>query len=104
MASPDSSGGKNSIQAIGSTISYLERYTFMAATGLAAKGMDDDGGGAEPIKTITEKQIADLEALITEVSADSSAFLRYCKVESLGQILARNYRYAVRALEDKRKS
>ena len=39
----DKSGGKNDIQAIGSTITYLERYTLLAATGLAAKNTDDDG-------------------------------------------------------------
>lgn len=40
----DTSGGKNGIQAVGSTVSYLERYTLLAATGLAAAGMDNDGG------------------------------------------------------------
>lgn len=40
---PDVSGGKNNIQAIGSTASYLQRYTLLAGTGLAAKGQDDDG-------------------------------------------------------------
>ena len=39
----DDSGAKNKIQAIGSAVSYLERYTFLAATGLAAKDQDDDG-------------------------------------------------------------
>lgn len=42
-APKDSSGGKNDIQAIGSTLSYLQRYTLMAALGLTARGMDDDG-------------------------------------------------------------
>jgi hypothetical protein len=42
-AGPDASGGKNSIQAIGSTVTYLQRYTLLAATGLATKGADDDG-------------------------------------------------------------
>lgn len=45
-ASPDDSGKKNSIQQIASTVTYLERYTLMAACGLAAKDMDDDGRGA----------------------------------------------------------
>lgn len=45
-AQPDDSGKKNSIQQIASTVTYLERYTLMAATGLAAKDMDDDGKGA----------------------------------------------------------
>lgn len=41
-SSPDQSGGKNSIQAIGSAQTYLQRYTFLAITGLAAKDQDDD--------------------------------------------------------------
>ena len=40
---PDTGGAKNAIQARASTISYLERYTLLAATGLAATGQDDDG-------------------------------------------------------------
>lgn len=40
---PDAGGAKNPIQARGSTKSYLERYTFLAITGLAAKGEDTDG-------------------------------------------------------------
>ena len=43
---PDGSGGKNSIQAIGSTITYMQRYTLMSALGLAA-ATDDDGQGLE---------------------------------------------------------
>lgn len=45
-ASPDDTGGKNSIQAISSTVTYLERYTLLAATGLAPKDEDNDGQGA----------------------------------------------------------
>jgi hypothetical protein len=41
----DSSGSKNSIQAIGSTLTYLQRYTLLAATGLAAGNSDNDGAG-----------------------------------------------------------
>lgn len=40
---PDKSGGKNDVQAIGSTNTYLQRYTLLAACGIAPKGMDDDG-------------------------------------------------------------
>lgn len=43
---PDNSGGKNSIQSVGSTVSYLQRYTLLASLGLAAADMDDDGKGA----------------------------------------------------------
>lgn len=42
-AAPDASGKKNAIQQVASTVSYLQRYTLLAATGMATKGMDDDG-------------------------------------------------------------
>lgn len=42
IAPSDESGGKNVIQGIGSTVTYLERYTLLAAVGMAS-GMDDDG-------------------------------------------------------------
>jgi hypothetical protein len=43
----DTSGAKNSIQAIGSAVTYLQRYTLLAATGMAVQDQDDDGGKAE---------------------------------------------------------
>ena len=51
-AEPDNSQDtKNNIQRVGSTVTYLERYTLLALTGLAAGDMDDDGrsagGGAQ---------------------------------------------------------
>ena len=42
-AMPDTSGQKNSIQAIGSVVTYLQRYTALAVTGTATADMDDDG-------------------------------------------------------------
>lgn len=41
----DLSGGKNPIQGVGSSTSYLERYTLLASLGLVAAGKDDDGAG-----------------------------------------------------------
>lgn len=41
---PDSGGAKNKIQERASTVSYLERYTLKAITGLAEQDDDDDGG------------------------------------------------------------
>lgn len=44
-AARDESGNKNSIQAIGSAVTYLQRYTLKAALGLAVSN-DDDGQAA----------------------------------------------------------
>lgn len=101
FSAPDDSGGKNSIQAVGSTVTYLQRYTLMAATGVAARDMDNDGRSAG--ETINAQQAADLEALITEVAADKAAFLKYIKAEKLEDIPAKSYESCVKMLEAKRK-
>lgn len=41
---PDDSGKKNRIQQVASTVTYLQRYTLLAATGLATKDVEDDDG------------------------------------------------------------
>ena len=41
---PDVGGAKNPIQARASTVSYLERYTLKAITGLSEQEDDNDGG------------------------------------------------------------
>jgi hypothetical protein len=44
---PDASGKKNAIQQIASTVTYLQRYTLKAITGVAEGGQDDDGQGGD---------------------------------------------------------
>jgi hypothetical protein len=48
-AGADTSGNKNAIQAIGSTITYLSRYALKASLGLAAAHDDDGLGAKEPV-------------------------------------------------------
>ena len=45
-AQPDNSGKKNGIQQMASTVTYLQRYTLLGASGLATKDMEDDDGRA----------------------------------------------------------
>ncbi len=46
---PDADGAKNAIQARASTVTYLERYTFKAVTGLAERNEDSDGVGSKAV-------------------------------------------------------
>ena len=69
QASADTSGSKNPIQAIGSTVTYLQRYTLLAAAGVAVKGQDNDGAGADPVLGLDEGLVADHLAAI-EACAD----------------------------------
>lgn len=65
-ASPDTSGAKNSIQAVGSTVTYLQRYSLLAATGVAVSNQDDDGAGGKG--GMDEKALADWKAKIDELA------------------------------------
>ena len=75
QAPADTSGSKNSIQAIASTVTYLERYTLLAATGLAAKDQDDDSGGTTD--KISDEQKETLVRLQKDAGADTTGFLKY---------------------------
>lgn len=97
---PDDSGGKNLIQQIGSTTTYLQRYTLLAATGLAAAEQDNDGGGL--VEPISAEQKAQLIDLMKEVGADSGKFLKYLGVETIDQLPSDRFDGAMSALEKKR--
>lgn len=47
VAQADSGGGKNSVQAFGSSTSYGRRYTTYDLLGLATRGQDDDGAKSD---------------------------------------------------------
>lgn len=100
-AGRDESGNKNSIQAVGSTITYLQRYTLKAALGLAASN-DDDGSASEKPAFITSDQLQRIIALTDEVKADKERFCKYLKIGSLAEILASDFDHAMKLLEAKR--
>ena len=101
-AAADTSGSKNAIQAIGSTITYLERYTLLALTGLATFDQDDDGQSA-PIEFINEKQLNTIIDNLAELNASIPQFLAYMKLESLEKMPKADYQKAMVAIEAKRK-
>jgi hypothetical protein len=100
-AEPDKTGSKNSIQAIGSTVAYLERYTLYAVLGLASREMDDDGNqNQEP--TLTDEELANVDALLSETGSDIEKFCTYMKVSCIADIKRKDYTAAVKVLEKKR--
>lgn len=100
-AGRDETGNKNSIQAIGSTVTYLQRYTLKAALGLAAS--NDDDAKAVDLEPLTTEQVEAIRLLIVEVGADIPKFCKYMKVEKIEDISSKEYQLAVAALEGKRK-
>lgn len=100
-AESDKSGSKNSIQAIGSTITYLERYTLLAITGLATYEQDDDGRSAEAVH-ITDAQLSTLRDLMAAKGIEGKA-AKLCgilKIESLETLPAKDYDKAVQLIKD----
>lgn len=97
----DTSGSKNAIQAIGSTLTYLQRYSLVQMLGLAASN-DDDGKAGSDAGTISEDQAAELIALADEVGADKRAFCNYFKVEGIAMLPAKDFDRAKSALNKKR--
>jgi len=92
-SSRDDSGKKNNIQQLSSAISYLQRYTLLAVTGLATQDMDDDGQTSEPpVELITEDQANTLHSRIEEHDLNMEGFKEWLKsaagVESFDKIPA----------------
>lgn len=97
LAGKDDSGNKNSIQQVGSTLTYLQRMTLKAALGLAASN-DDDGRASvapeeyvPPEGSITADQVEDLRAQLALKSCSEKAFLQWAKQKRIEDIPADLY-------------
>ena len=92
-ADPDTSGSKNSVQAVGSTVTYLQRYTLIGSLGLTTA--DEDMDGRLPFQGLDQSQIAKLDEMLSDCEGEfkgfKSSFFKWAKVSDLSQISAKNY-------------
>lgn len=96
----DTSGNKNKAQAVISAVSYGRRALTKMFFNLIEAGDDDDGnGGSEPI---SEDRVKNIEALISEVKADTAKFLKVMGVQKVSDIRISDYGKAIHLLEQKR--
>jgi hypothetical protein len=100
-AAPDTSGGKNAVQAIGSAVSYLQRYTLKSALGMAAAREDDGRGAGKGINDarITEAQADTIYAIFKanpKISAEK--FLQLAGAGSITDIMAVKFESAMQYL------
>jgi len=99
-ASPEDSGGKNNLQAIGSAETYLQRYTGLPLIGVIAMDADDDGG--DFVDLITPEQVSDLADLANHhgVLPGLMKWLKASlKVDALGDIRADAFDIVEKRLE-----
>lgn len=100
----DATGSKNAIQAIGSTLTYLQRYTLVQALGLAASE-DDDGAAhgktADDIATISDDQEMQLREMIEATNSNLSQFLAIGRLERLSDMKAADFGGAMNILKQR---
>jgi len=78
---PETSGSKNAIQAIGSAVSYLQRYTLTGALGITTADEDCDGRLPESkVKPLSFGKLKDLEGAITAAGMTIDEFCAHRKV------------------------
>lgn len=102
-AQADNSGSKNNIQARGSAVTYLQRYTLVGALGIAIADADDDGeqGGEKeqgkrppakqsfankPVQLLTKGEEDKLREAIAEAGIDESVFCEKVKINTLSSL------------------
>jgi hypothetical protein len=98
----DNSGSKNSIQAIGSTISYLQRYSALSLLGLATDDQDNDARGDEAL--ITNAQLHTIRDTLISQEKSESNLVKYMAVDKLEDIKAVDYQKAINAINSARKA
>ncbi len=105
MTAPlDKSGSKNVVQAAGSTVQYLMRYTFIGALGITTADSDSDGRVlSQTGNFITDDQLEELETLLAETSSNREKFLGHFGIKQLSDLPQTNYARAKSALVTKRK-
>lgn len=101
----DSTGSKNAVQAVGSSLSYGKRYAAGLLLNITTRGEDDDGkaGGDDPASKITDEQRRTIQALIDETHSDIVKLCRFYKIEALADLPASSYADAISRLEARRK-
>lgn len=97
----DTSGSKNAVQAVGSSVSYGKRYTASALLNLTSHGEDDDGKAAGRVNTITEEQAMLLRELIEATNSDERGVLTYVRASDIASISADKYDGLVAMLKRK---
>ncbi len=97
----DTSGSKNAVQSIGSSVSYAKRYLLCALLNITTRGEDDDGlrGGTQ---MVSAKQVQELRELCLAVDDGQEARLcKYFKCATLEQLPAAKFNNAMAGLTKK---
>lgn len=105
----DSSGSKNNVQGVGSSMKYGRRYALMAVLPIAShapQDRDDDGkaaGTPAAPEAITPEQVETLRHEIMDTDSDLPTFLDFFKIGRLEDMPAAKLPEAEKMFEEKRR-
>lgn len=105
----DSSGSKNNVQAVGSSMKYGRRYALLALLPIvshAPQDADDDGkaaGTPAAPEAITPEQVETLRHEIMDTDSDLPTFLDFFKIGRLEDMPAAKLPEAEKMFEEKRR-
>ena len=99
-AGRDETGNKNNLQQVGSTITYLQRYTLKAALGLAASE-DTDGARPDEADTISEEQRDEILDRASAIGAGVDKLCRVLRVDAIQFLPQRDYERALEIIKVK---
>lgn len=99
QCAPDTTGNKNSVQAIGSATTYLQRYTLKLALGISASD-DTDGKAPDPAMSmeITAEQFQELKDLLEKSASAEKDMLAYVKADTMENMTLVQYAKAKAAM------
>lgn len=98
----DTSGSKNIIQSIGSTLTYLQRYSLVQMLGLAA-AKDADGENPASHEVVSPKQVEKLREALKFRGGHEQRFLDHIKVDTLENIRADKFEACLQIINGVRK-
>ncbi len=101
----DTTGQKNAIQSLGSTLTYLQRYTLVQMLGLATAKDDDGRLSGKTINTdaATDEQVMEIYKLLGKAEKDRVALCKHLGIDALENMTVATYEQAKAAIAARKK-
>jgi hypothetical protein len=101
----DSSGSKNNVQSVGSSLTYGRRYALMAVLPIVSHAPDDadDDGMKAGAVTIDADQLAYISQQLRDTSSDIAKFLDTIGAESLEALTVKQYQAGLTQIQAKKR-
>lgn len=95
----DTSGSKNAVQAVASSVSYGKRYTAGALLNLRTGELDDDAQSAGTITCLSREQVDQILRRAKEANVSVDSLLEFWQVKALSEIPACNFPVIIQRLD-----